>query len=280
MSAPRRCHRRAAAVAARAALLAGLALLVPPAIAGQSWMPVVSVPAEQAEDVAPYALARELERGWSVMVTPAIGRPSGAGNAVIDQSSAGSPARSAAPSPRRLAQQQTPAPLVSPVPPERARRPAGDAGSQAEAGVAQQYCGSIADAAADARFAWQKKTLGEIERELDRRIDALEARTAELRQWLARREEFMKKAQETLVRIYARMRPDAAAAQLAAMDEGTAAAVLTRLDPLNASAILNEMPAEPAARLTTTIAGAASLSADGAAQRGQSRAPAASGKRS
>src|SRR5581483_3804118 len=65
-----------------------------------------------------------------------------------------------------------------------------------------------------------------------------EEKTAELQAWLARREEFSKKAQAAVVTIYARMRPDAAAAQLVAMDEETAAAVLTKLDPRNASASL------------------------------------------
>ena len=56
--------------------------------------------------------------------------------------------------------------------------------------------------------------------------------------------------------IYARMRPDAAAVQLAAMDEETASAVLTKLEPRTASLILNEMEPTQAARLTATISGA------------------------
>ena len=76
------------------------------------------------------------------------------------------------------------------------------------------------------------------------------------------------------MRIYARMRPDAAASQLAAMDEETAAAVLTKLNPRNASAILNEMPPARAARLTMTIAGAAKVPPE------QLPAPAAGGGRS
>ena len=52
-----------------------------------------------------------------------------------------------------------------------------------------------------------------------------------------------------MLRIYARMRPDAAALQLAALDEETAAAVLTKLEPRTASLILNEMDPAQAARL-------------------------------
>ena len=75
---------------------------------------------------------------------------------------------------------------------------------------------------------------------------------------MARRDEFSKKARDNLVSIYSRMRPDAAAAQLMAIDLETAAAVLTKLEPRSASLILNEMEAGYAARLTGTIAAAAS----------------------
>ncbi len=128
---------------------------------------------------------------------------------------------------------------------------------------AREYCPNIADAAADARFAWQKKVLAEIEQEIAKRLELLEAKTAEYQRWLARRDEFSKKAQESVVTIYARMRPDAAAAQLVAMDEETAAAVLARLDPRNASAILNEMDPTQAVRLTATISGAANVNLPG-----------------
>ena len=110
-----------------------------------------------------------------------------------------------------------------------------------DAPAAQHYCFNIADAAADARFAWQKKTISEIEAELDKRVAVLEAKTAEYREWVAKREEFSRKAQDGLVRIYARMKADAAAPQLAAMDEEAAAAVLMRLEAKVASEILSEM---------------------------------------
>jgi flagellar motility protein MotE (MotC chaperone) len=133
----------------------------------------------------------------------------------------------------------------------------------ADARSAREYCVNIADAAADARLAWQKKTLADLEQEIAKRVELLEAKTAEYQRWLARRDEFSKKAQESVVTIYARMRPDAAAAQLVAMDEETAAAVLTKLDPRNASAILNEMDPAQAARLAGTISGAANVNLPG-----------------
>ena len=145
--------------------------------------------------------------------------------------------------------------------PDRSRTPADP--PEADARSAREYCLNIADAAADARFAWQKKMLAEIEQEIAKRIALLEAKTAEYQRWLARRDEFSKKAQDSVVTIYARMRPDAAAAQLVAMDEETAAAVLTKLDPRNASAILNDMEATQAARLAATISSAANVNLPG-----------------
>jgi flagellar motility protein MotE (MotC chaperone) len=126
-----------------------------------------------------------------------------------------------------------------------------------ETGAARQYCVNIANAAADARFAWQKQTLSAAEQELEKRIVLLEAKAAELQKWVTRRDEFVKKARDNLVLIYSRMRPDAAALQLTAMDEETASAVLLKLEPRVASLILNEMEPAQAARLSGIIGGAA-----------------------
>lgn len=128
-----------------------------------------------------------------------------------------------------------------------------------DANVAQQYCFNIADAAKDARYAWQKKTLADIELELNKRIALLDERTAEYQKWLARRDEFIRQAEEGVVKIYGSMKADAAATQLTLMQEETAAAILTKLGPRPASAILNEMEAAKAAKLTMIITGAAKL---------------------
>ena len=134
--------------------------------------------------------------------------------------------------------------------------------------AARQYCVNIANAAADARFAWQKKTLADTEQELEKRIALLEEKTAEFQKWVTRRDEFVKKARDNLVLIYTRMRPDAAAMQLTAMDEETASAVLLKLDPRTASLILNEMEPAQAARLTAIIGGAARVAPAGGPRSG------------
>jgi flagellar motility protein MotE (MotC chaperone) len=126
-----------------------------------------------------------------------------------------------------------------------------------DATPAQQYCFNTTDSAADARFAWQAKKITEMEGELEKRSAALEAKTEEFKTWLARRDDFSKRAQEKLVGFYTRMRPDAAALQLAEMDEETAAAVLTKLEVKAASAVMSEMEPTRAAKIASIISGAA-----------------------
>jgi len=116
-----------------------------------------------------------------------------------------------------------------------------------------QYCTNIADAAADARFALQKQALADMEKEIEGRLKVLEAKRAEYEEWLRRRNEVLEKADETIVLIYSRMRPDAAALQLTNMDEEIAAAVIAKLNPRAASAVLNEMEPARAAQLANII---------------------------
>jgi flagellar motility protein MotE (MotC chaperone) len=123
---------------------------------------------------------------------------------------------------------------------------------------AQQYCASVANLAAEARIAWQMQRLSELDTQMKQRIAELAAKEAESKEWIGKRETFMKKAAEDVVAIYAKMRPDAAAAQMVVMEEGTAAALLSKLNPRVSSSILNEMEAGKAAKLTDLMSGAAS----------------------
>lgn len=244
--------------------------LAEPALAQQGWLPVISGAEAAPLESSPSAL----EQGWyPVLINPP--KPTGAPSLRVSAPAQAPAAKAGSPpaTPQRAAQVETDVkPMPAPEPaPKQASAPTE---APPKGSLAESYCANIADTAADARFAWQKRTLEEMEKDLERRIIILEKRTAEFRDWLARRDAFVQKAQESLVRIYARMRPDAAASQLAAMDEETAAAVLTKLEPRNASAILNEMPPGPAARLTMTIAGAARVPPEEEPQ------PAAGGDRS
>lgn len=117
-----------------------------------------------------------------------------------------------------------------------------------------QYCSNIVNAAADARFAWQKQTLFNTEKQVEKRVEELNAKIAEYQKWMARRDDFSRKAQSTITDIYAKMKPDAAAQQLSALDEETAAAVIVKLSAKISSALMAEMDAKKAARLTAIIA--------------------------
>ena len=127
----------------------------------------------------------------------------------------------------------------------------------------EQYCVNITDKAADARFAWQAKTIADLEKEIDKRIAELDAKRAEYQQWLAQRDEMLAKAEGHVVEIYAKLRPDAAALQLSALDDEIAAALLSKLSARNASAILAEMEPGRAAQLTKAIVRATKLPNNG-----------------
>jgi flagellar motility protein MotE (MotC chaperone) len=133
-----------------------------------------------------------------------------------------------------------------------------EASKAAEAAAAasdlKQFCVNNAALAASARAAWQTAELARIEREIKRRLAELEAKSAQLAEWMRAHDEAVKKAADAVVAIYSHMKPDAAASLLGAMqDETTAATIITKLPPRTASAILNEMDPVRAAQLTRAM---------------------------
>lgn len=132
--------------------------------------------------------------------------------------------------------------------------PAAEPGALPPQPVRPDYCANFADEARDVRFALQQKQLSEMEAKLERKIAELEDKRLEYLSWLARRDAELKAAEAGVVAIYAKMRPDAAAQQLALLDRDTAASILRQLKPRNASAILAEMPETPAAQLSEMLA--------------------------
>jgi flagellar motility protein MotE (MotC chaperone) len=127
----------------------------------------------------------------------------------------------------------------------------------------QHYCSSIAAAADSARISRQEARLRELEEQVRRRGNELEGKQRELRQLVDKYEIFIHRADEALVKIYARMKPDAAAAHLASIDEEMAAALLFQLNPKISGAILNEITASRGATLIKKIASFSSLSRSG-----------------
>jgi flagellar motility protein MotE (MotC chaperone) len=121
----------------------------------------------------------------------------------------------------------------------------------------KSYCENIADQALDARFIAQKAELARLEEELSKRTAQLEAKKAEYQAWLKRRDDFINKVEDSLVKLYTKIKPDAAAPQLSAMEEEAAAALLMRLSAKTSGAILDQMEAAKAARLVSIVMGAA-----------------------
>lgn len=121
----------------------------------------------------------------------------------------------------------------------------------------QRFCSNIADAARDRRYALQKMELETLQKDINDRIALLEERRVEYEEWLARRNDFLDKAENNLVDIYSRMRPDAAAERLAEVNAELAAGILMKLQARQAGIILNEMDSKAAATLTGIMASAA-----------------------
>ncbi len=138
---------------------------------------------------------------------------------------------------REEASEHKPAPLT-PAPPE-----------------IRQFCSNIANSAADARVAWQAARLIELDAKLKRRIAEFDVKRAEFEDWLHKHDEAMKQAKDDIVAIYSKMRPDAAASQLAVMNDDMAASLLAKLNARVASAILAEKDPGRAARIANAMAG-------------------------
>ncbi len=159
----------------------------------------------------------------------------------------------AAPSPT-----PAPAPVPRPAKPGSVTAPPKPAPAQAAAPADNEvalFCSNVADPAVDARLAWQLKELEKAESQLRERIAEVEAKRAEYEKWMALRDDFLKKAEAGVVEIYSRMKPDAAATQIAGMADETAAAVLAKLSPRSSSAIFNEMETGRAAHLADVLGG-------------------------
>ncbi|MCX2697494.1 MULTISPECIES: MotE family protein [Ochrobactrum] len=120
----------------------------------------------------------------------------------------------------------------------------------------RKYCGNLDNQASDARYSLQLKQLTELKADVEKRMQALEEKRKEYEIWLKRRDDFVNTAQDSLVDIISKMKPDAAAAQMALIGDEAAAALILKLNPRVSSIILNEMPTEKAAKLARVIVGA------------------------
>ena len=157
----------------------------------------------------------------------------------------------------------TPATGAPPSPPPTtpaARQPAAPPVEPApQPDITQRYCTAAAPTAERARLEAERQQLAAVAAEVETRIKALEAAIAEHREWVGKRQSFQALAHESLLRIFGRMKVEAASAQLAQMDPIVAAAVLSRMEAKAAGAILAEIDPAKAARIAAVIAGAAEI---------------------
>ena len=123
---------------------------------------------------------------------------------------------------------------------------------------ASRFCANAAPSIAEARIAWETRQLSELDAQVKQRLADLEKAEALVKEWVAKRDTSLKAASDELVAIYAKMQPETAATQIAAMDDQMAAAILGKLKPRAAGAILNEMEAERASKLAVVLSGTAS----------------------
>jgi flagellar motility protein MotE (MotC chaperone) len=121
---------------------------------------------------------------------------------------------------------------------------------------ASRFCANVAPSIAEARIAWETRRLSELDAQVKQRLVDLEKAEASVQEWVAKRDAALKSASDNLVAIYAKMQPETAATQIAAMDDQMAAAILGKLKAGAAGAILNEMEAERASKLATILSGA------------------------
>ena len=123
---------------------------------------------------------------------------------------------------------------------------------------ASRFCANAAPSIAEARIAWETRQLSELDAQVKQRLADLEKAEASVKEWVAKRDTNLKAASDEVVAIYAKMQPETAATQIAAMDDQMAAAILGKLKPGAAGAILNEMEADRASKLAVVLSGTAS----------------------
>ncbi len=121
----------------------------------------------------------------------------------------------------------------------------------------KQFCTNIADPARDQRYLLQKQELEKLRADVDTRIAEMDKRKDEYQDWLKRRDDFLKQAEAGLTDIYKKMKPDAAASQLAGgQDSKSLRPSSCGSTPRQSSLILNEMDPQKAAIIANIIASA------------------------
>ena len=115
------------------------------------------------------------------------------------------------------------------------------------------YCVNISDLATEARNSILEKNLKKIEKDADSKLNVLQLKIVELQKWILKREAFLENVNESLIKIYESMRPDAAALQLTEIGPVIASGIILKLNPKISSAILTEMKPADAATISIIL---------------------------
>jgi flagellar motility protein MotE (MotC chaperone) len=125
--------------------------------------------------------------------------------------------------------------------------------------LAESYCNAFLKDAEAERQSRQKADLLAIQVQIEKKLAEVASRTAELDDWVSRRESILSRATLSLLKIYDVMESGAAAAELSKLDDVTASAILRMLKPKKSSDILTEMDPARAASLVAVIASDAKM---------------------
>jgi flagellar motility protein MotE (MotC chaperone) len=120
----------------------------------------------------------------------------------------------------------------------------------------ERFCEKAAPSVEELRIAAQRKELETLDQKVKERIGALEALGNSIQEWISRREQLLQRANKDVIAIYSRVDPEAAALQLAEIDEAEAAAIIAKLPPQTSGAILGEMNATKAGKIVAIVRGA------------------------
>jgi flagellar motility protein MotE (MotC chaperone) len=114
-------------------------------------------------------------------------------------------------------------------------------------------CRAFASQAAEARHARQKQQLQDTRLAIEDRLKLLSSRTAELQQWVERRDKERERVSSNLVKIYKNVEPDTAARQLQRLDVILVAELLQKLGAKESGEILAAMDTTFASRIAQAM---------------------------
>lgn len=117
-------------------------------------------------------------------------------------------------------------------------------------------CTLLMDEATKTALEAERRSILEATQELVRQSDLIDQRIQVLKEWMDKRDLLVRKVNKLVVDTYAKMKPEAAAVQLAAMDLGQAGAIASKLEPDKLSAIVSEMDPGKGAAILAALSGA------------------------